>query len=68
MTRTYRPRAPDFDPFAPTPALIERVPLTLRLPVALRDRLATIAADNRRSLNAQILEAIEAFLAREKTK
>lgn len=65
MTRT---RPPITDPFAPTPEPEFRVPLTLRLPPALRDRLATIAADNRRSLNAQILEAIEAFLAREKSK
>lgn len=65
MTRT---RPPVTDPFAPTPEPEFRVPLTLRLPPALRDRLATIAADNRRSLNAQILEAIEAFLAREKSK
>lgn len=65
MTRT---RPPVTDPFAPTPGPEFRVPLTLRLPPALRDRLATIAADNRRSLNAQILEAIEAFLAREKSK
>lgn len=65
MTRT---RPPITDPFAPTPAPELRVPLTLRLPPALHDSLAALAAGNRRSLNAQILELLYAGLPKEKSK
>lgn len=53
--------------FAP-PVAEPRVPLTLRLPPSLHQRLAVVALANRRSLNAQILAMIDAGLPKEKSK
>ena len=45
-----------------------RVKLTLRLAPALHQRLAAIAAANHRSLNAEILVALECHAGKEPTR